>query len=121
MILETKNKKINLVLRTKKIVNIANSLKSKNFEDAYFKAIQNNDLDAMSKIIYTLAENEDGKYAFNSSDDVYDFLDEYRREKNKTYSDIFQELTEVTQLTVDLTTNRPLGTQNRGKEERSFC
>ena len=95
MILETKNKKINLVLRTKKIVNIANSLKSKNFEDAYFKAIQNNDLDAMSKIIYTLAENEDGKYAFNSSDDVYDFLDEYRREKNKTYSDIFQELTEV--------------------------
>lgn len=95
MILETKNKTINLVLKTKKIVRIANLLQNKNFEDAYFKAIQNNDLDAFSKIIYTLAENEEGKHAFSSSDEVYDFLDDYRAENGKTYDDVFKEVTEV--------------------------
>jgi len=95
MILETKNKTINLVLRTRKIVDIANSLKNKNFEDAYFKAIQNNDLESISKIIYTLAEDNEGKPAFKNSTEVYDFLDEYRAEKQKTYEDILKELTEV--------------------------
>lgn len=95
MILETKNKTINLVLRTRKIVDIANSLRNKNFEDAYFKAIQNNDLDALSKIIYTLAEDNDSKQAFKSSNEVYDFLDDYKKESGKTYEDIFNELTEV--------------------------
>ena len=95
MILETKNKTINIVLKTRKIIDIANTLKSKNFEDAFFKAIQNNDLNALSKILYTLAENNEGKHAFNSSEDVYDFLDDYRAEKGKTYEDIFKELTEV--------------------------
>lgn len=95
MKLETKSKTINLVLKTRKIVDIANSLKNKNFEDAYFKAVQNNDLDALSKIIYSLAENEEGKNAFNSSVEVYDFIDEYKAESVKSYSDIFKELTEV--------------------------
>lgn len=95
MKLETKNKTINLVLRTRKIVDIANLLGNKNFEDAYFKSIQNNDLNALSKILYTLAEDEDGNKPFSSSVDVYDFLDEYRKETGKTYSDIFKELTEV--------------------------
>ena len=74
MILETKNKTINLVLKTRKIVSIANLLKNKNFEDAYFKAVQANDLDALSKIIFIIAEDNDGKSAFTSSDEVYDFL-----------------------------------------------
>jgi hypothetical protein len=95
MILETKNKRIKLVLKTRKIVEIANTLKNKNFEDAYFKAVKENDLNALSKIIYTLAENEDGKHAFSSSDEVYDFLDDYKTENGKTYSDIYKELTEV--------------------------
>ena len=83
MILETKNKKIKLVLKTRKIVEIANTLKNKNFEDAYFKAVKENDLNALSKMIYTLAENEDGKHAFSSSDEVYDFLDDYKTENGK--------------------------------------
>lgn len=95
MILETKNKTINLVLKTKKIVRIANLLQSKNFEDAYFKALQSNDLDALSKIIWIFAEDEEGKSAFQNSDLVYDFLDDYKSEKGKTYEDIFKELTEV--------------------------
>lgn len=95
MILETKNKRIKLVLKTRKIVEIANTLKNKNFEDAYFKAVKENDLNALSKMIYTLAENEDGKHAFSSSDEVFDFLDDYKTENGKTYSDIYKELTEV--------------------------
>ena len=95
MKLETKNKIINLVLKTRKIVDIANILGNKNFEDAYFKAVQSNDLDALSKIIYTLAENEEGKHAFLSSTEVYDFLDEYKVENNKTYSDIYKEISEA--------------------------
>ncbi len=95
MILETKNKRIKLVLKTRKIVEIANTLKNKNFEDAYFKAVKENDLNALSKMIYTLAENEDGKHAFSSSDEVYDFLDDYKIKNGKTYSDIYKELTEV--------------------------
>ena len=95
MILETKNKRIKLVLKTRKIVEIANTLKNKNFEDAYIKAVKENDLNALSKMIYTLAENEDGKHAFSSSDEVYDFLDDYKTENVKTYSDIYKELTEV--------------------------
>lgn len=95
MILETKNKIINLVLTTRKIVRIANLLQNKNFEDAYFKAVQSNDLDALSKILFMIAEDNEGKSAFTSSDQVYDFLDDYKKECNKTYSDIFKELTEV--------------------------
>ena len=81
MILETKNKTIKLVLKTRKIVDITNTLKNKNFEDAYFKALQDNDLNALSKIIYTLAEDNEGKHSFNSSEEVYEFLDDYRKEK----------------------------------------
>lgn len=94
MILETKNKTINLVLKTRKIVEIANTLKNKSFEDAYFKAVQNNDLNALSKILYTLAEDNEGKHAFSTSEEVYDFIDDYKKETGKTYKNIFEELTE---------------------------
>lgn len=95
MILETKNKTINLVLKTRKIVSVANLLQNKNFEDAYFKALQNNDLDALSKIIFIFAEDNEGKNAFHNSNEVYDFLDDYKAEKGKSYEDIYKELTEV--------------------------
>ena len=95
MILETKNKKVNLVFTTRKIVNVSNILKGKNFEDIYFKAVNENDLDALSKIIYTLAEDNEGKHSFNNSSEVYDFIDSYKKEKGKSYAEIFEELTEV--------------------------
>ena len=75
MIIETKNKTINLVLKTRKIVDISNILKNKNFEEAFTKAYSICDLEALSKIIFKLAETEDGKSAITSSDEVYDFID----------------------------------------------
>lgn len=94
MILETKNKKINLVLRTRKIADIAKKLEGKNFEDVYLKAMSEFDLDALSKIIFILAENEDKTSSFKSQTDVYDFIDDYMEENKKTYKDIFTEIAE---------------------------
>lgn len=95
MILETNNRKINLNLSTRKIVNVANLLKGKNFEEIYFKAINENDLNALSKIIFVFAETDDGLKAFKSSDEVYDFIDDYKDENKKTYQDIFEEIAKV--------------------------
>lgn len=95
MILETKNKKINLVLRTRKLVDITKKLNGKNFEDVYFKALNENDVEALSKIIYLLAENEDRTEAFKNNIEVYEFIDDYMFENKKTYSQIFEELAET--------------------------
>ena len=94
MILETKKQKINLVLRTRKIADIAKKLDGKNFEDVYFKAMNEFDLEALSKIIYILAENEDKTNSFKSNTDVYDFIDDYMEENKKTYKDIFTDIAE---------------------------
>lgn len=94
MIIETKNKKINLVLKTRKIVDIANSLKNKNFEEAFTKAYSILDAEALTKIIYSLAENNDEKSAFNSSTEVYDFIDECRAE-GVTINDLYGKIAEA--------------------------
>ncbi len=93
--LTTENKTINLVFKTKKLVDISNKLKGKNFEDVFFKAISNLDLDALSKIIFLLAEYNNEKDAFSSSTEVYDFIDEYKIENKKAYIDIFKEIAEA--------------------------
>lgn len=96
MELKTQNKTIVLVFTTRKIVTISNLLKGKNFEDLYFKAMNENDLDALSKIIYIFAENaENGARAFINSEEVYDFIDDYKKENDKTYEDIFKEISEA--------------------------
>ena len=94
MIIETKKKTINLVLKTRKIVDVSNLLKNKNFEEAFTKAYSICDLEALSKIIFKLAETEDGKSAFTSSDEVYDFIDDCRKE-NITANDIYSKISEA--------------------------
>lgn len=94
MILETKNKTIKLILKTRKIVDISNVLKNKNFEEAFTKAYAICDLDTLTKMIYILAENEDGKTIFTSSEEVYDFLDDYRKESKATFIDLYKKIAE---------------------------
>ncbi len=94
MIIETKNKTINLVLRTRKIVDIANLLKNNNFEEAFTKAYSICDSEALSKIIYKLAETEDGKSAFTTSNDVYEFIDNCRLE-GMTIANIYERIAEA--------------------------
>lgn len=94
MIIETKNKTINLVLKTRKIVDIANLLKNKNFEEAFTKSYAICDREALSKIIFKLAENEDGKSVFATSDEVYDFIDDCRLE-GITANDLYEKIAEA--------------------------
>ena len=94
MIIETKNKTINLVLKTRKIVDIANLLKNKNFEEAFTKAYFVLDIEALSKIIFKLAENENGESIFTSSSEVYDFMDDCRTE-GITISELYAKIAEA--------------------------
>lgn len=94
MIIETKNKTINLVLKTRKIVEIANLLKNKNFEEVFTKAYSILDGEALSKIIFKLAEDEEGKNAFASSNEVYDFIDDCRTE-GITINDLYEKIAEA--------------------------
>lgn len=94
MIIETKNKTINLVLKTRKIVDIANLLKNKNFEEAFTKAYSELDMEALSKIIFKLAEEEDGRSVFATSSEVYDFMDECRLEGITAY-DLYARIAEA--------------------------
>lgn len=94
MIIETKNKNINLVLKTRKIVDIANLLKNENFEEAFTKAYSILDLEALSKILFKLAENEEGKSIFTTSNEAYDFIDECRAE-GITINDIYGKVAEA--------------------------
>lgn len=94
MIIETKNRNINLVLKTRKIVDIANLLKNENFEEAFTKAYSILDLEALSKILFKLAENEEGKSIFTTSNEAYDFIDECRAE-GITINDIYGKVAEA--------------------------
>ena len=94
MIIETKNKTINLVLKTRKIVDIANLLKSKSFEKVFVEVYSELDAEALSKIIFKLAENEDGESAFKTSSEVYDFMDECRVEGIKI-NDLYGKVAEA--------------------------
>ncbi len=95
MNLETKFKKIILVFTTRKLVLVSNMYKGKNFEDLYFKAMNEGDLEALSKIVYVFAENENGEKAFKTNDEIYDFIDDYKAENDKSYEDIFREVAEA--------------------------
>ena len=94
MIVETKNKTIKLIFKTRKIVDISNILKNKNFEEAFTKVYAICDLDALTKILYILAEDENGKNVFTSSNEVYDFLDDYRKESKGMLVDIYKKIAE---------------------------
>lgn len=94
MIIETKNKKINLVLKTRKIVEIANLLKNKNFEEAFVKAYSIIDSETLGILIYKLAETEDGFALFKDIDEVYDFMDECRIE-GLNYNELYKRIAEA--------------------------
>jgi len=95
MNLETKFKKIILVFTTRKLVLVSNMYKGKSFEDLYFEALNEGDLEALSKIVYVFAENENGEKAFKTNDEIYDFIDDYKAENDKSYEDIFREVAEA--------------------------
>ena len=95
MRLETKNKSVNLVLRTKKIITLKNLLKEKSFEIGFTKGYTENDPEVLSKIIFVLSEDDEGQKVFNSSEDVLDFLDDLRIKNKESFQDIYGKIAEA--------------------------
>lgn len=100
MQLETANKKIDLKFSLRKIAKLIQNSEEKNLEDIFMKALKKNDIEKLAEIIYSFAENEtpdkDGNTkSFSSADLVYDFLDDYMKEKNLGISDIFKAVAEA--------------------------
>lgn len=122
MIIEIKNKKVNLVLKTRKIVEIAKLLENKNFEEAFVKAYSILDAETLCTLIYKLAETEDGFALFKNTDEVYDFIDECRVEglnANELYKRIAEALNEegffkkkMSKKELENLTSNPLSTIN---------
>ena len=93
MILKTEKKTIELRPTTRKIVKMTEENGCKNLNEYFFKVLNDHDIKGLATIIYNFAEVEN-KNAFNNVHEVYDFIDAYRAENNKTYDDITKEIGE---------------------------
>ena len=95
MIMNTLKLQIELRLTTRKIINLTDKYKNKNLGELYFKASNDVSEKALAEVINAFAEI-DGKNPFSGDiNKVYDFIDEYKKENNKTYEDIYKEIAEV--------------------------
>ena len=92
MELKTNYKTINLVFTTKKIVNISKILGNRNFEELFFRVMNENDVEALAQIIFVFAEDETGLKSFKNIDEVYDFIDDLISEGKKSYGDVYMEV-----------------------------
>lgn len=92
MELKTNYKTINLVFTTKKIVNISKILGNRNFEELFFRVMNENDVEALAQIILVFAEDETGLKSFKNIDEVYDFIDDLISEGKKSYGDVYMEV-----------------------------
>ena len=92
MELKTNHKTINLVFTTKKIVNISKILGNRNFEELFFRVMNENDVEALAQIIFVFAEDETGLKSFKNIDEVYDFIDDLISEGKKSYGDVYMEV-----------------------------
>lgn len=91
MILEVENKKVSLVYRTKRIVEVTKLLEGKNFEEIYLNAVSESNIDALAKMMMIFGEDVDsGLPSFKKEEEVYDFIDDYMAQKGKSYGDLFK-------------------------------
>ena len=96
MKMKYKDKEINLVPRTRKVIELTEKLKDKNLNDVMFQGLKNCDIKVLAEIIKVFAEDEDKKAVFTSINNVYDFIDELKETEQKSYSEIYKEVIEVT-------------------------
>ena len=94
-ILKIGDKEFKLVPRTRKVVELTERLKAKNLNDLIFTALNETNVKILAEIIKSFAEDEDGKFVFSSLDKVYDFIDSWKEENGKNYTDLFSEVIEV--------------------------
>ena len=95
IILKIEDKEFKLIPKTRKVVELTKKLKTKNLNDLMFRAYNEMDLEILAEIIKTFAEYEDGKSVFNNTNQVYDFIDTWKVENEKDYSELFKEIIKV--------------------------
>ena len=92
MIMKTSNQEVNIVLKTRKIAKLTDKLKGNNLNEIFFKGLRDCNPTTLGIFIEAFAENSEGKDSFGSILNVYDFIDDYRKENEKSYEDIYKEL-----------------------------
>lgn len=94
-ILKLKDKEFKLVPRTRKVIDLTEKIKTKNLNDLIFTALNDGDIKVLAELIKAFAEYEDEKPVFNLIDEVYNFIDSWKEETGKSYTDLFSEIIEV--------------------------
>lgn len=95
MILKLEDKEFKLVPRTRKVVDLTKRLKSKNLNELIFSALHDGNIEVLAELIKAFAEYDDGKQVFTNIDKAYDFIDTWREENDKSYTDLFAEIADV--------------------------
>ena len=93
MILKTDKKEVSVRLTTRKIVELTDKLKGKNLTECYFGMVREQSIPKLAIALQTFCEDEEGRTAFHTQAEVYDFIDDYKKENNASYEDIFNMLT----------------------------
>ena len=87
MILETEKKTITLQFKNRLVALLEERLQCKDLRTFLFQEANNAKLRTLAMCILTLTEKE-----FKSLNEVYDFLDDYQQEHEKTVFDLYQNL-----------------------------
>ena len=95
MTYKLKDKEFKLIPRTRNVVELTERLKAKNLNDLIFTGLADGNPKMLAELIKAFAEYEDGKATFTSINVVYDFIDDWKREKEKTIDDLYAEVAKV--------------------------
>lgn len=87
MILETEKKTITLQFKNRLVALLEERLQCKDLRTFLFQEANNAKLRTLAMCILTLTEKE-----FKNLNEVYDFLDDYQQEHEKTVFDLYQNL-----------------------------
>lgn len=90
-----KDKEFKLIPRTRNVVELTERLKAKNLNDLIFTGLADGNPKMLAELIKAFAEYEDGKTTFTSINVVYDFIDDWKRENEKTIDDLYAEVAKV--------------------------
>ena len=95
IIFNIEDKEFKLVPRTRKVIELTERLKAKNLNNLMFESLNDVNVKVLAEVIKAFAEYDDEKPVFNKLDSVYDFIDKWKAENEKDYSDLFKEVIKV--------------------------
>lgn len=95
IVFNIEDKEFKLVPRTRKVIELTERLKAKNLNDLLFESLNDVNLKVLAEVIKAFAEYDDEKSVFTTVNNVYDFMDEWRIENEKDYSDLYKEVIKV--------------------------